>query len=161
MSLLINTLKLSKQNSVIRNAIPLTENWTGKTLHENDICAYHRYTSRTCWSQPRIYSHPLLQLVGKGKKGSVSCTAPEETWKVICSQHPNLYFPFGSCWCYQHLKIHKTASVLGEHATGVSDDDYEPEEIYILNMISLKVQDVLLKTMLWNKFNFTVKEKKG
>ena len=69
----------------------------GKTLQENDICAYNRYTSRTCWSQPRIYSNPLHQLVGKGKKGSVSCTAPEETWEVIYSQHPNLYFPFGSC----------------------------------------------------------------
>ena len=51
----------------------------GKTLQENDICAYHRCTSRTCWSQPKIYSPPLHQLVGKGKKGSVSHTAPEET----------------------------------------------------------------------------------
>ena len=29
------------------------------------------------------------------------------------------------------MKIHKRASVPWEHAAGVSDDDYEPEEIYI------------------------------
>ena len=75
--------------------------------------------------------HPLHQLVGKGKKGSVTHTDPEEAWKVMCSQHPDSYFPFGSRLCYQHLKIHKRASVPREHAAGVSDDDYEPEEIYI------------------------------
>ena len=39
--------------------------------------------------------------------------------------------PFDNRLCYQHLKIHKRASVPREHAAGVSDDDYEPEEIYI------------------------------
>ena len=70
------------------NEISLIENQMGKTFQENDICAYHRYTLGICWSQPKICSHPLHQLVGKGKKGSVTHTVPEETWKVICSQHP-------------------------------------------------------------------------
>ena len=63
--------------------------------------------------------HPRHQLVGKGKKGSFTCQLPDSN------------FPFGSCLCYHHLKIHKTASVPREHATGVSDDDYEPKEMFI------------------------------
>ena len=110
------------------NEISLIENQMGKTFQENMTCAYHRYTLGICWSQPKICLHPLHQL---GKKGSVTHTAPEETWKVICSQHSDSYFPFGSHLCYQHLKIHETASVPGEHAAGVSDDDYELEEMYI------------------------------
>ena len=76
----------------------------GKPIQENDkICAYHRYTLVIYWIQSKICLHPLHQLVGKGKKGSVTHTAPEETWKVICSQHPGLYFPFGSSHMYNIL----------------------------------------------------------
>ena len=96
------------------------------------ICAYHRYTLEIWWSQPKVCSYPLHQLVGKGKKGSDTRAAPEETWNVICSQHPDLYFLFGSRLYYQHLKIHKTGSVSEEHVTtGVSVDDYEPKDMYI------------------------------
>ena len=64
-----------------------------KTFQENVmICAYNRYTIGICWSQPKICLHPFHQSAGKGKKGSVTRTAPEETWKVTCSQHPDFFF---------------------------------------------------------------------
>ena len=91
---------------------------------------------------PESTKDPLHQLVGKGRKGSVSRASPEETWQIICSQHPDSYFPFSSCLCYQHWKIHKTASFPGEHATGVSDYNFEPGEMYI----GQRDQDVLLNS---------------
>ena len=77
MSLLIKTLKCSKQNSVINGLrFHLLKTEWGKIIKKM-IWAYHRYTLGKCWSQPKIYLHPLHQLVGKGKKGSVTWTASE------------------------------------------------------------------------------------
>ena len=85
MSLLINILETLKTNFTDQwNEIFLIEKRIGKTFQENDLCAYLRYTLGICWSQPKICSHPLHELVSKVKKGSVTGTAPEETWKVIC-----------------------------------------------------------------------------